>query len=570
MARSAAGIFVSYRRADSRHFAGRLRDRLIERFGTNAVFMDVDTIRPGADFVVTIEEALDSSEIMLVVIGPAWLSTDQDGKRRIDDPGDYVAMEIAAALRRSIPILPVLGDGASMPARSDLPPALAGLAAYNAVRIDHESFDRDTSRVVDATAQELRERRPRRINPVAVAVGAAVLAVVLVVSLIAANAGRTPPTATPGEVERTLAGHAGRVDAVTTAILDGRPVAVSGGADTTIRIWDLTTGEPIGQPLTGHTGQIFALATTTLHGRTVIVSSSEDFTIRVWDLATGAPVGQPLPGSGLINVVSAAQLDGRSVVVTATNANDAYVVDLETNRAIGPPLAGHYGGLLGSAIALLDGRQVVVSLDAQNAVHAWDLATGTAVGVPFTGSQDMSGPMVVADVNRRPVVVVGNFDGQPSISAWDLCLARQLQPHSGPLIRVTFGVTTPRPGANLRPTSSVGAGQRGGWRHRRPGSRRRAAARSSRRTPGLSGIPLPAVHNATAHYEVEVASEGVPELPSQLRRSARDRRTHPRGRILRRQSSHPPAVRCQYRHLPDCGRVIGRERPRSSASVRQR
>lgn len=442
MARSAPGIFVSYRRADSRHFAGRLRDRLIERFGSNAVFMDVDTIRPGANFVSAIEQAVDACEIMLVVIGPAWLSIGQDGKRRIDDPGDYVAMEIAAALRRSIPILPVLIDGASMPARTNLPPVLAGLATYNAVRIDHESFDRDTSRVVDATAQALRERRPSRINPVVLA-GTAVLAVVLVVSLIAAYAGRTPPAAIPGEVERTLSGHTGGVDAVTTAVLDGRPVAVSSGSDSTIRIWDLTTGEPIGQPLTGHEGNIFTLTTTTLRGRTVIVSSSDDSTIRVWDLATGAPVGQPLPGSGLINEVSAAQLDGRPVVVTATNANDAYVVDLETNRALGPPLAGHDGGLVDSAIALLDGRQIVVAVDANNVVHAWDLATGAVVGVPFTGSQDMWGPLVVADINRQPIVVLGNFDGQPSISAWDFVTGERIgEPVSGHTGGVTAAVAS--------------------------------------------------------------------------------------------------------------------------------
>ena len=81
-----------------------------------------------------------------------------------------------------------------------------------------------------------------------------------------------------------------------TAQLDGRPVIVSGGGDGTVRVWDLATGAPIGQPLTGHTGAVSRWRSPQLDGRPVVVSGSGDETVRVWDLATGAPVGDPLTG----------------------------------------------------------------------------------------------------------------------------------------------------------------------------------------------------------------------------------------------------------------------------------
>ncbi|MFB7081104.1 hypothetical protein ACFCYO_27175, partial [Streptomyces sp. NPDC056308] len=87
-----------------------------------------------------------------------------------------------------------------------------------------------------------------------------------------------------------LTGHTGAVCAVATAVVDGRPVAVTGSVDETVRVWDLTTGQPIGEPLTGHTGAVCAVATAVVDGRPVAVTGSVDETVRVWDLATGQQV----------------------------------------------------------------------------------------------------------------------------------------------------------------------------------------------------------------------------------------------------------------------------------------
>ncbi|MFE4602016.1 caspase family protein, partial [Kitasatospora indigofera] len=117
----------------------------------------------------------------------------------------------------------------------------------------------------------------------------------------------------------TLTGHTGAVEAVACTMLDGRPVAVTGSSDDTVRVWDLTTGRPVGEPLTGHTDAVRAVACTTLDGRPVAVTGSTDNTVRLWDLTTGQPAGEPLTGhTSDVYAVACTTLDGRPVAVTGS------------------------------------------------------------------------------------------------------------------------------------------------------------------------------------------------------------------------------------------------------------
>ena len=150
------GIFVSYRRAESSDVAGRLGDRLIDRFGAEQVFFDVQAIQPGADFAEAIFLAVDACAVLVAVIGPGWLlAADEQGKRRLDDPDDLVRLEIGTALARGVRVIPVLVGGAVMPRRGDLPDSLAGLARRNALPIRHESFREDAGRLVAAIERVL-------------------------------------------------------------------------------------------------------------------------------------------------------------------------------------------------------------------------------------------------------------------------------------------------------------------------------------------------------------------------------------------------------------------------------
>ena len=155
-----------------------------------------------------------------------------------------------------------------------------------------------------------------------------------------------------------LAGHSDAVCAVTTATLDGRPVAVTAGNDATGRIWDLTTHRQIGAPLTGHTDAIWAVAAATVHGRAVAVTSSDDSTLRVWDLAAGKALGAPLTGhTAGVETVTTTMLDGRPVAVSGSWDQTVRVWDLADGRQVGPELA--FPAQVQALTATPDGRLLV-------------------------------------------------------------------------------------------------------------------------------------------------------------------------------------------------------------------
>jgi hypothetical protein len=148
-------VFISYRRADSAPFAGRIYDRLVLRLQQANVFKDVDDIPPGVDFARYIQDALGLCAAVLVLIGRGWLTArGADGARRLDDPADFVRLEIALALSAQLTVIPVLVDGASMPPAAELPEELRPLALRNAVAVrDDPDFSRDMERVLAALAR---------------------------------------------------------------------------------------------------------------------------------------------------------------------------------------------------------------------------------------------------------------------------------------------------------------------------------------------------------------------------------------------------------------------------------
>jgi hypothetical protein len=143
-------IFISYRREDAAGDAGRLADHLHRRFGKSQVFLDIDTIDPGTDFVQVLQSSLKETAAVLVVIGPRWTSLrDESGVRRLDSPHDFVRLEVEAALGRNVPVVPVLVQGATMPRTEDLPASLAPLVTRQAVGLDHAEFHDDAERLCD-------------------------------------------------------------------------------------------------------------------------------------------------------------------------------------------------------------------------------------------------------------------------------------------------------------------------------------------------------------------------------------------------------------------------------------
>jgi hypothetical protein len=153
MAREA--IFIGYRRDDTADVAGRIFDALESRFGRDRIFKDVDNLRPGADFGEYIQTILPRCRVALILIGPNWVNAqDEDGRRRLDDPNDWVRIEIEIALAAGdLDVVPVLINGARMPRAEELPPSLHPLLRRHAATIRRDPDFRDD---IDRLAKALR------------------------------------------------------------------------------------------------------------------------------------------------------------------------------------------------------------------------------------------------------------------------------------------------------------------------------------------------------------------------------------------------------------------------------
>lgn len=200
-------IFVTYRREDTSVHAGRLSDALAVEFGEDRVFQDVAAIAPGEDFAKAIEDALDVSDVVLVVVGPRWLEPGREGTARIHQPDDYVRIEIAQALQRDLRIIPVLVSGASPPAEADLPEEIRPLSRRQAVRLSNDTWREDVNSLVRSIRDGPRSPTRRRLWPAAIVAVLLLLGIVgLVASLTADENGSSTEFAaceTPEEPEWT-------------------------------------------------------------------------------------------------------------------------------------------------------------------------------------------------------------------------------------------------------------------------------------------------------------------------------------------------------------------------------
>jgi dipeptidyl aminopeptidase/acylaminoacyl peptidase len=268
---ASGGIFISYRRQETSHLAGRLYDRLANRFGDERVFMDVDTIELGVDFARVINEAVSTCAVLLAVIGPNWVTaTGEDGGRRLDDPDDIVRLEVGAALERDVRVIPILVEGAAMPRRHQLPESLAPLARRNALTVRHDSFRYDVDRLVTAIERVVEAAAPSTAagpapTPPARAVNLGQLAEAPPVDLA-----RTP------ESVQTMT-HPSAVNMVAFSP-DGRLLATAGD-DNSARVWEVGSGRERRRLL--HDNKVYGVAFSP--DASLLATGSWDDTARLWD-----------------------------------------------------------------------------------------------------------------------------------------------------------------------------------------------------------------------------------------------------------------------------------------------
>src|ERR1700743_1071323 len=158
-------IAISYRRSDSQDITGRIFDRLRQHFGRESVFRDIDNIRPGIDFRVQISDALQTTDVVLVVMGPKWFGRAKGESARINNEADPVRIEVETALQRDIPVIPVLVGNMKMPTTEQLPDSLKDLAYRHAVTVDGgRDFDHHMDGLVRAL-EELFKGKAAREQP---------------------------------------------------------------------------------------------------------------------------------------------------------------------------------------------------------------------------------------------------------------------------------------------------------------------------------------------------------------------------------------------------------------------
>ncbi|MCL7493772.1 WD40 repeat domain-containing protein [Streptomyces sp. MCA2] len=226
---------------------------------------------------------------------------------------------------------------------------------------------------------------------------------------------------TTGTQTRELTGHTSEVNAVEVVELDGHPHAITVGDDGSVRVWDLTTGTQT-RELTGHTGEVRAVGVVELDGRPHAITGGgfafDEGSVRVWDLTTGAQTRELVGHSGRVDAVRVVKLDGRPHAVTGSFDGSVRVWDLTTGTQT-RELTGHTSGVRAAGVVELDGRPHAITGGGRfdGSVQVWDLTTGTQTRT-LTGHTSEVNAVEVVELDGRPHAVTGSFDG--SVRVWDL------------------------------------------------------------------------------------------------------------------------------------------------------
>jgi WD40 repeat protein len=458
-------IAISYRRADSEAMTGRIFDRLIAHYGKEAIFRDIDDIPPGIDFRVHINQTLLKTHILLAIVGPQWVGVSSDGSAdRIQEESDPVRVEVETALRRRVPLIPVLIGATKMPSSDQLPPGLKDFAFRNAVKVDTgQDFDYHMDRLIramDAILEQEPKSPPSRETKPPTAPKSS-------------TPGRQPEPEAPRKKDTggrsaaplPAAGAKAAVAAMPVSFMPSMPAAADwrevlwpasqqgrvlrlaiAGAVAVLAVAAVVIGLPGNsasfgqrlQTLVGHAGAVNAVAFSP-DGQ-MLVSGSTDKSVKVWDVSGGQLLRTLGGESGVVTSVAftpngkrivSGTLD-RSVNVWDSNSGQ-FLLSARTDTG------GSWNRVPSvSAIAISpDGTRVVVG-SGDWSVLLLSLVTGEQLA-PFK-THNLEHDDVVTSVaffSNGKVIVSASRDG--TVKLWDADtgrILRTLTDHGGPVLSV--------------------------------------------------------------------------------------------------------------------------------------
>ncbi len=445
-------IAISYRRSDSEAMTGRIFDRLIAHYGKDAVFRDIDDIPLGIDFRQHINETLLKTNILLAIIGPEWLGQ-HGGDVRIQEEADPVRVEVETALRRRVPIIPVLIGSTKMPTAEQLPPGLKDFAFRNAVKVDTGlDFDHHVDRLIRAMDVLLEKKSPPSgetkiptppVKPTpppgkpdatsAPSSKSYKIPVALVGALNFDRGANDKSAASPSPAWTNMLWPPSRSGRIVRA-------AVAGIAVILLAVFVLSGGTGIdGKPvltLPGHTAAVTSVAYSP--NSQIIVSGSTDRSLKIWDAESGRLV-RTFPGDfGAVSSVAFLP-DGHEIV--SASLNGAIII---WNAETGQPVRSlrsnaNYSWQSSPSVHSIavspDGKRVA-SGGSGSTVTIWNDSSGEVLGIFRGHDEDFES---VAFAPDGKTVVAGSKEGM--IHIWDTLAGqalRTLTGHSGRVLSVAI------------------------------------------------------------------------------------------------------------------------------------